>query len=94
MAQTGTGTLTSTSRAELAPTGSGNFVDVGVTILAPAAFDPGITGGQINDAANRINANTDSEAVSTRLLLAQTEERIIANTDLETGRIRAQVATK
>ena len=41
----------------------GGTVEVGVTINAPAGFDPAITGGQIASAVTAINNNTDAELV-------------------------------
>ena len=41
--------------------GSPTTIMVGVTLNAPAGFDPAITGGQINSAVESINNNTDAE---------------------------------
>ena len=41
--------------------GSPTPIMVGVTLNAPAGFDPAITGGQINGAIEAINTNTDAE---------------------------------
>ena len=41
--------------------GSPTPIMVGVTLNAPAGFDPAITGGQINSAVEAINTNTDAE---------------------------------
>ena len=51
---TTTGTFTPTG-------GSPTNLTIGVVMQQIAAFDPAVTGGQINDAVAQINMNTDSE---------------------------------
>ena len=56
------------SSSELNPSTSteladGNFVDIGVTILDPSAFDPGITASQISAATDIITGNVDGNTL-------------------------------
>ena len=66
----GTSTLTPKTTRTLV---GGDTIEVGVTILLPAGFDPNITAVQIGTAVQQINANTDEVTTDVSAALTATQ---------------------